>query len=121
MPSIKTRAHARTLRSNEILIALLEVSVRNVVTRDTEYYLNETVNDLAETITKLVLPALIVMSTALFSEPFSAVMESPDTAVTVGFPSPRASTMASVPDWPKTRYACHAAPLTRMVDNSDEI
>lgn len=88
---------------------------------DTEYYLNETVNDLAETITKLVLPALIVMSTALFSEPFSAVMESPDTAVTVGFPSPRASTMASVPDWPKTRYACHAAPLTRMVDNSDEI
>lgn len=91
------------------------------MTRDTEYYLNETVNDLAETITKLVLPALIVMSTALFSEPFSAVMESPDTAVTVGFPSPRASTMASVPDWPKTRYACHAAPLTRMVDNSDEI
>lgn len=40
MPSIKTRAHARTLRSNEILIALLEVSVRNVVTRDTECYRN---------------------------------------------------------------------------------
>ncbi len=91
------------------------------VNRDTENYLNETVNDLAETITKLVLPALIVMSTALFSEPFSAVTESPDTAVTVGLPSPLTSTMASVPDWPKTRYACHAAPLTRMVDNSDEI
>ena len=89
--------------------------------RDTENYLNEMVNDLAETIIKLVLPVLIVMSTALFSEPFSAVTEIPDTAVTVGLPSPLASTMASVPDWLKTRYACHAAPLTRMVDNSDEI
>lgn len=58
------------------------------LTRDTEYYLNETVNDLAETIIKLVLPALIVMSTALLSEPFSAVTEIPDTAVTVGLPSP---------------------------------
>lgn len=88
--------------------------------RDTENYLNETVNDLVETIIKLVLPVLIVMSTALFSGPFSAVTEIPDTAVTVGLSAPLASTMASVPDWPKTRYACHGAPLTQMVDKSDE-
>ena len=89
--------------------------------RDTENYLNVTVNDLAEKIIKLVLPVLIVMSTALFSEPFSAVTEIPDTEVTVGLPSPLASTMASVPDWPKTRYACHGEPLTQMVDKTDEI
>ena len=106
--------------SNDNVTLLLSLT-KNVFNGDTENYLNETVNDLAETIIKLVLPALIVMSTALFSEPFSAVTESPDTAVTVGFSSPLTSTMASVPDWPKTRYACHAAPLTRMVDNSDEI
>lgn len=86
----------------------------------TENHLNETVNDLVETIIKLVLPVLIVMSTALFSGPFSAVTEIPDTAVTVGLSAPLASTMASVPDWPKTRYACHGAPLTQMVDKSDE-
>ena len=92
-----------------------------LVVRDTESYLNETVNGLAETIIKLVQPVFIVMSTALFSEPFSAVTEIPDTAVTAGLSSPLASTMASVPDWPKTRYACHGEPLTQMVDKSDEI
>ena len=55
---------------------------------DTENYLNETVNGLAEAIIKLVLPVSIAMSTALLSEPFSAVTEIPDTAVTVGLPSP---------------------------------
>lgn len=54
----------------------------------TENYLNETENDLDETIIKLVLPVSIVMSTVLFSEPFSAVTEIPDTAVTTGLLSP---------------------------------
>ena len=114
--------HLKTMPKSSFVIDKETTSALFIsLTRDTENYLNETVNGLAETIIKLVQPVSIVMSTALFSEPFSAVTEIPDTAVTAGFPSPRASTMASVPDWPKTRYACHGEPLTQMVDKSDEI
>lgn len=66
----------------------IELAPSNVAQRDTENYLNETENDLDETIIKLVLPVSIVMSTVLFSEPFSAVTEIPDTAVTTGLLSP---------------------------------